>query len=78
MESLAPEKAGLDNELLSKRKMESALEVESARLKESRLTAVESRTKDCRDDESGRAATEVSGTISAAAAFLKLLLLLTS
>ena len=43
MESFAPEKAGLVSELFSRSYSESALEVESALLRESRLDAVESR-----------------------------------
>lgn len=42
MESFAPENAGLVSELLSRRNKESALDVESATLRESLLRAIES------------------------------------
>ena len=82
MESLAPENAGLDSELFSNRKSESALDVESAFLRESRLKDSESLRKftesfDC-GTESMTPARAVSETTETSAALPRFLFLLKS
>lgn len=77
---MAPENAGLDKELFSKRKRESALDVESATLSESAFRAVVSIRPDTVSEASAVMAVffKESDTTSPSATFLRFLFLLTS
>ena len=81
MESFAPENAGLVSELLSRRNNESALDVESATLRESLLRAIESSAGGKESFACGKvpaAGLMESGVNCAPEVFLRLLFLLTS